>query len=286
MSIKRMKPLETMMIYKEPVSPERAKELLEHRNPNNRTLSKSTIQEYSHDMSLGKWDESAINPIVFDRNEILRNGEHRLTAIPISGRTINLWFAYDAESSDTFDTGLKRTVSAVLKMRGINATTNTVAIIRAIGSLCFGVQKVSSGEIEKAIQTDGNCINEIYRCATKGGHVPVCKYSAVVAALYCAHKCGVSIKTIESFAKIVNTGIVEELGNNAPVVLRSQIMNIGSSSFSDKKILFQATQEAIRDFAIKKDRSNAYTGKTAYYASQFVDGFRNGTIYKNEEELK
>lgn len=283
MSIKREKPIETMMIYKEVVTPERAKQLLLHKNPNNRTLSQSSVDKYIHDMQIGKWDDTSIEPIVFDRNEMLRNGEHRLTAIKDSGETINLWFAYDAEPTDTFDLGNVRTAAAILKMRGHNVSTHIVSIIRAIGKYCFGARKVSEGELEKAVITDGEGIWNILKAANKGVKNPICRNSNVVAALYCGYKCGVPLDKIESFVRIVNTGIVEELRNNAPIVLRGQVLN-GMRLESDKKLMFYATQEALRDYVNKIDRKKAYTGKTAYYSSMFIDGFRNGTIYNNQKE--
>ena len=285
MSIRREKPIETMMIYKESVSPERAKELLLHKNPKNRTLSWSTVEKYVHDIRIGTWDDKAIEPVVFDKNEVLRNGEHRLTAIQKSGETINLWFAYDAEPSDTFDIGVNRTPTAILKMRGYDATTNIISMIRAIGYFCFGVSKVAEGEMEKAIVTDGDGILKIYKVTSTGSKHPLCKSSVICAALYCAYKCGVPLNRIESFARTVNTGLVEELANNAPIVFRSQVLN-GVKTSTDRKLIFQAAQEALRDYVNKIDRRKAYTGKTAHYASMFVDGFRNGTIYNLTEEVE
>lgn len=284
MSIRREKPIETMMIYKESVSPERAKELLLHKNPENRILSRSTVEKYIHDIRLGKWDDDSIDPVVFDKNEVLRNGEHRLTAIQQSGETINLWFAYDAEPSDTFDIGVNRTATSILKMRGYDVTTNIVAMIRAIGLHCFGVRKVSEGELGKAIATDGDGLSKIYKAASTGSKHAICKGSVICAALYCAYKCGVPLNKIESFARTVNTGLVEELGNNAPIVFRGQALN-GLKSVNERRLIFQAAQEALRDYVNKIDRRKAYTGKTAHYASLFVDGFRNGTIYMSEKEV-
>ena len=281
MAIKKEKPIETMTIYKEPVSPERARELLLHKNPNNRKLSKSSVAKYVHDMQLGMWDESAVAPIIFDKNDVLKNGEHRLTAIVTSGKTINMWFAYDAESTDTYDIGLKRTTTAILKMRGIEVTTNTVSVVRAIGSLCFGVTKPSEGEIEKAFLTDGETITEITKIALKGGHNAILKNSAIVSALYISHKCGVPINVIESFSRVANTAIVEEIGNNAPIILRGQAMK-GISTWQTRVFIFRVTQEAIHDYMHKIDRRRVYTGKTAFFASKFVDSFRNGTLYNTE----
>lgn len=278
MSIMREKPIETVTIFKEPVTPNRAKELLQHKNPDNRKLSTSAVKKYVHDIRLGAWDDTAINPIVFDKNDILRNGEHRLTAIAASGKTVNLWFAYDTQPSNTFDNGTNRTVLAQLKMHGINSSKSEVALIRTIGRFCFGVVKVSEGEFQKALLADGEGLSKICAAASKGVHNAPCRNAVVSSALYCAYKCGVPITTIEKFAKVVNTGIVEELGNNSPIILRGQIA-AGIHHESDRILVFKATQEALSDYINKIDRRRVYTGKNAYFSTKFVDGFRNGTIY-------
>ena len=107
------------------------------------------------------------------------------------------------------------------------------------------------------------------------------KNANIYAALYCAHKCGVSIEAIEHFSKIVNTGLQEDGNQTAPILLRNYLLNNSVKDTNVKKIIFRATQEALRDFVNKVRRNRPYTGKTATYATVFADAFRSGSLYEN-----
>jgi hypothetical protein len=70
------------------ITPELASSLLET-NSNNRNLSKGTVEAYANDMLAGNWDESVGDAISIDTDGVLRNGQHRLSAIVLSGVSIH-----------------------------------------------------------------------------------------------------------------------------------------------------------------------------------------------------
>ena len=284
MSIPRGEILDTLTLYREEITPEIAAQMLKHGNPGNRKISKSTVMAYANDMSKGDWDANAVTPIVFDSTGLLVEGHHRLNAVIVANTPIITYVAENADPSFTYNLDLVRSINNILQMNGVSdVSTNATALIRTIGNICFGVQKVSLGEIKKAYMTDGDGIVAITRAACKGSTKPLIKGASFTAAMYCAYKSGVSLDMLEEFAQIVNSGIPNSASQRAPLVFRNQILSGGASASSgtrmDRKICFLCTQEAIRDFVNGVARTKSYSGKTATYYTEFVDAFRAGTLY-------
>ena len=284
MSIPRGELLDTLTLYREEITPEIAAQMLKHSNPGNRKISRSTVMSYANDMRNGDWDANAVTPIVFDTTGMLVEGHHRLNAIIVANTPIITYVAENADPSFTYNLDLVRSINNILQMNGVSdVSTNATALIRTIGTICFGVSKVSLGEIKKAYLTDGNAIVAITRASCKGSTKPLIKGASFTAAMYCSYKCGVSLDVLEEFAQIVNSGIPNSADQRAPLVFRNQIITGVASASSgtrvDRKYCFLCAQEAIRDFVNGVARSKAYTGKTATYYIEFVDKFRAGTLY-------
>ncbi len=99
------------------VSPERAMAWLE-RNPGNRPISQKTVRDYATDMKRGHW--RLAQPIIFDWNGDLADGQHRLWAVIESGQTVRFVVQHglDPIDRDKLDGGKKRSPGDMLWMRG------------------------------------------------------------------------------------------------------------------------------------------------------------------------
>ena len=293
MKIPRGEVLDTLTLYREEITPEIAKEMLEnHGNKSNRGAdkqknknavarygtSRQRVDAYARDMANNRWDEKAVNPIVFDNSGVLRDGHNRLMAVIESDTPTLFYVAEEAEFSNTYDIGGRRTANQILWSNGVSSSTLVTSIIRTIGDFCFGVNVVPQGEIEHAYEADFKGLTDVANAACKGTNHPIGKRSQYVAAFYCAYKCGVPIETIKAFARVFNTGIPDNSDQISPIVLRNQALS-STSYRADRLKLFYCTQEALRDFINGTKRRNSYTGKTAVYSTQFVDAFRAGTLY-------
>lgn len=95
----------------ESVSPERAAQFLKQ-NVNNRPLRKNTVSRYAELMRRGAWLTSP-EPIIFDFNGELINGQHRLAAVVESGCTVQLTVTrgVDPETFKVIDSGVNRTMA-------------------------------------------------------------------------------------------------------------------------------------------------------------------------------
>lgn len=73
----------------EDIGPDKAKEYMRKNinNPRGGTMSRSVIKSYAEDMKNGLWQLNG-EPIVFDEDGFLKDGQHRLAAIIMSGVTI------------------------------------------------------------------------------------------------------------------------------------------------------------------------------------------------------
>lgn len=284
MSIPQGKVLKTLTIEQMIITPKIAKAMKEHSNPDNRRISEKVISAYAADIKAGLWDENAIEPIVFDTDEIMRNGHHRIDGIISANTPAVMWVVKDAPPSDTYDLPKGRTYNDVLKMKGIYVSNNQTALIRGIGSLVFNVMKPSLGEVEKAYLTDGLAINNICNISHRGekNALSICTKAAAVAAMYCAYKCGVSVEKLIDFAEIANTGIQKEIGQTQPIIFRNQVIQNSHAyqGAAGRKVLFRIAQEAIYHFDKNIERKNrSYKGK-AIYETAFYSNFVAGNLYE------
>lgn len=111
------------------VTPEWAKDVLEHLHPKNRKLT-SAWKKIETAILRGGWHVNG-ECIVFDRRGHLINGQHRLTAIIQSGRPLGSIIIYgvDQEAFETFDQGKRRTAADVLSVEKVeNSRTLSTAL--------------------------------------------------------------------------------------------------------------------------------------------------------------
>jgi len=124
------------------ITPELATEYLEM-NTHNRQLRPKKVAEFSaamlrtDDHGTPEWKFNG-DTIVFalddDDEWYLLDGAHRLSAIVESGTTVRsiVVFGADAGAQETIDTGTKRTLADMLRLRGEVDTANLAAALRMV----------------------------------------------------------------------------------------------------------------------------------------------------------
>lgn len=107
----------------ERVTPAQARAWLEL-NLENRKLQAAPMRRFARDMTEGRWLDAHPAPFVLidreDGSEQLIDGQHRAAACVESGHTFTAWVYRHAPpaSRQVLDTGTKRTLGDVLKLRG------------------------------------------------------------------------------------------------------------------------------------------------------------------------
>ena len=133
--IRNMEETSMTMSY-ELITPEIAMSLLEN-NDNNRSISKGTVLAYANDMLAGNWDERVGEAISIDENGILRNGQHRLSAVVQSGVSIRTWVCRNVSSDGIYDNNRKRSTSDQITIiypgiEPVYSSTRYIAVARAL----------------------------------------------------------------------------------------------------------------------------------------------------------
>lgn len=135
------------------VTPELAAEWLK-KNITNRPLSKA--KDYAEDMKAGRW-RLTHQGIAFNTAGQLIDGQNRLTAVIMSGKSIAMvvFFDCEMESVDVLDIGKGRTLGDVLKMRGVANANITAGIASKILAYEKGVSAVLNSPSANTGQTQG-----------------------------------------------------------------------------------------------------------------------------------
>ena len=112
----------------ETITPEIAAEMLQH-NKGNRSLRQNRVADYSRDMAAGRWKLTG-DPIVFDSNGMLIQGQHRLhacvrAAVPFVTAVLR---NADPEIFAVLDSGLSRKNNDMLRHEGVTSAKDVGAI--------------------------------------------------------------------------------------------------------------------------------------------------------------
>ena len=131
---------ETVESQYETITPARAKQFLEKNLENNRNVVKQVVDRYAFDMQQGHWYVELGDPIRFNLDGELIDGQHRLLAIIKSGVTLQMLVTRGL-ANDTIhavDSGKGRRPADVLKIRGYKHTPLLGAALRRIAIIKQG----------------------------------------------------------------------------------------------------------------------------------------------------
>lgn len=130
------------------VTPEIAEQLLA-RNEVNRPFKKRWIAALAEDMRSGRWVDDGM-PIRISVNGTLVDGQHRLSAVSLSGttQTLDFRFGVPMEAQDAMDSGVRRSPGDNLAMKGRENTKTLAAAARLVLKIRAGISPAASGAEE------------------------------------------------------------------------------------------------------------------------------------------
>lgn len=131
-----MKPTATL----ERISPKQAREILDTANSENfRKMDKDYVRNLAKAMGDGNWDVNG-EPLIFDSNGNLIDGQHRLAACAESGKTLETIVVRGVDPTyvRSIDVGRKRTIAMLLSSRGVKFSNNVAAAVRLYKSYEMG----------------------------------------------------------------------------------------------------------------------------------------------------
>lgn len=123
------------------ITPDLAKKWLKQ-NTHNRNIRERVVNGYIADMVAGAWAEDG-QSIKFSVTDTLLDGQHRLTAIAQAGVTVRMLVVTGLPDAtqDTMDTGAKRVLGDVLKLRGEQYSITLAAILLRVYQWKQGYRK-------------------------------------------------------------------------------------------------------------------------------------------------
>lgn len=144
------------------VSPEMATNWLSN-NGSNRPLRKSHLASIALAMNADQF-KLTHQPIAIDARGMLLDGQHRLRAIVLTGKTVELFVCFGADRStfDVLDTGLVRTIAERLGTNIYNTTVATT-LLRVAGSETNTTAKRQAFEVRDVLTAFGPELSECER---------------------------------------------------------------------------------------------------------------------------
>lgn len=183
------------------VEPEQAEKWLE-RNVANRTLRPSRVREYATAMTQGRWLYTA-DPIRFDEDGRLIDGQHRLLAVVRSGRTVEMHVVRGLarEAQDKVDTGATRTAADALKVRGFKHGAQLATIVPIVNWLLKSGGFAASYTRDEVVYWMGvhTGLDEIVEAAYKDRNLLPCQLAPYAAAFYAARRRSTQVPATTEF---------------------------------------------------------------------------------------
>jgi hypothetical protein len=118
------------------VTPEEAQQLLRRNRPGaNRKVSLATVLYYAHQMAQGEWPKTG-QPVIFDENGVLIDGQHRLWGCLYSSTAFTTMVVTDVPAIPNLfayiDNCRARSPAAALQTAGFNGVSPTIVAIMKI----------------------------------------------------------------------------------------------------------------------------------------------------------
>lgn len=127
------------------VNPKMAKNWLDNYNSENRNAKERNIEKMAKDIANGDW-QLTHQPMGFKQNKQLGDGQNRLKAIILAGKSIKVLIVFNLtqESILAVDTGAPRTIKDGMKLDGVEVGAKEIAATKFFTGGVKGESNISS----------------------------------------------------------------------------------------------------------------------------------------------
>lgn len=226
-------------ITTETIGPEEAAEILATRNKRNRALSAKTVNEYGRQMTAGTFPFIA-DPIRFDRDGNLIDGQHRLAAVVGSGQPQMFVIVrnLDPETQKYIDSGRKRSAADQLRIEGMSSPSVAASIGRFVmhwqaGDLPGFNIKFSTAEVVDFVESHLHWI-EAGSAHAKGLYRAARASQAISGATYFMAREVADAETADTFFNLLTSGAGLDTGSPI-LLLRNKLIYLSSGGNRGKK---------------------------------------------------
>lgn len=216
------------------------------RNRKNRPINKSHVERLKRDIETGRWVPSP-QPIVFDIDGDLIDGQHRLTAIVEGGIAVWATVCEGAarESIRSIDMGQTRKPDGILRMlHGVEPTVKEIAVSN---SMSAGLRMTPSA-LTKQEQAEFflEHASAIRWAMARLGNVRHARSPAVAVVARATYTVDHAI--LERFCKVLADGIAERPEDATVIALRDFLMSPTARGGSSSASTYRKTAHALDAF--------------------------------------
>jgi len=237
-------------------TPAMAKTLLK-KNGRNRSINKSNVNALLNDIMDDQWFPNGDAISFYDTGDVAE-GQHRLKAIVISGKTVPILvvFGLKAETAIGMGSGKSRNSRAIAKINGENlpaAAIGMTGFYLQIESKRSKISQRQKQEFYKANKEHVDFVLDAFETHRDGNkYIPGIYVGYVQAALMAAHAAKVSNSNLDDFIRVLVTGIPKN-GKREEIVikqLRDFIMsNSHMSQGGQPRIdMYKRVQKVLKNF--------------------------------------
>lgn len=251
------------------ITPEYAQKLLGC-NTNNRNIRKSRVKMYANDMKKGNWRSNG-EPIVIGDDGILRQGQHRLTAIVEANITLKnqVIMLVSSDEANMYDTNLTRRTVDIMKFENIDDCAIKNGIIISGITYCLKLRDKTTAPskieiIDTAIKYQDACRFIYYNLVTKTVMVGV-RRASVIAALICAYISNYDTEKLKSFLDCLSIGIPKNSNDIGVIKLRDYLINQKSGGLTIQNDVFYRTQNHLKAYENNRSLTRCCTASKLLY---------------------
>lgn len=226
-------------ITTEMIGPEEAADILATRNKRNRALSPKTVNEYARQMKAGEFPFIA-DPVRFDRNDNLIDGQHRLAAVVGSGQPQMFVIVrnLDPDTQKYMDAGRKRTATDQLRIEGMPSPSVAASIGRfamhwQAGDLPGFNTKFSTAEVVDFVESNLDRI-EAASAHARGLYRATRSSQAISGASYFMAREVADADAVDEFFNLLVSGAGLDTGSPI-LLLRNKLIYMSSGNNRSKK---------------------------------------------------
>ena len=167
----------------ERITPAIAEKYLRENTRNYRKIHKPTAKRYAEDMKAGRWETNG-DTIVFDVNGVLKNGQHRLAAIVMSGVTVEIVVVRGVdENVEAYDMTYVRSAPQIANAKGLDVSKSALSAV----NLLFFVRDGKSATKMEVVEYAGkheDALNRAWRTMLNGENTRHVKRASLLLATY------------------------------------------------------------------------------------------------------
>ena len=275
----------------EKINPKKSKEYLK-KNINNprgsNSLNRAHVKKLADDMKAGLWQLNA-EPIVFDEDGFLKNGQHRLAAVILSGVTIEVVVIRGVSRDvDIYDAQLKRTLNQMLKAKGFTESNSTISAAGSMVVNNFGTPR-GTGICQDYISSHTADFDRAYRITCYGGKgAAKSKCAPCVTASYLAIRTeSIPSYELELFFRIFNNpnNFLSDGYDPSPALIARKMFDERhfSNGYQIQREKLEIIVMALQDFHEEVHREENYKISEPFHYSEWMNIIRKEDGLSDDE---